>query len=158
MATSSIDRPLRASAASQRAVFLPKAADRSLAGTEGLRLGIVAAHHDNTAVLVVVAQRALDKTADAAVLHRDIPRGADQIALPQAAFGHCLSVILEAEMDPFELGLLEPARADHPNRDRVADLLQYHAREDGQDLHRDAVAILVHRFDDRAVREAETAV
>ena len=61
-------------------------------------------------------------------------------------------------MDPFELGLFEPARADDANRDRVADLLQHHAREDGQDLHRDAVAVFVDQFDDRAVLEAEPAV
>src|SRR3954469_23199577 len=134
---------MSASAAGQGAVFLPEAADRRLAGTEGLRLGVIPAHHHDTGVLVVVAYPALDEPADAAVLHRDIPGSADQIALPEAPFGHRLVVVIEAQMDPFELGLFEPARADDANRDRVADLLQYHARKNSQDLHRDAVAVFV---------------
>src|SRR5271163_4622764 len=147
-----------ASAAGQRAVFLPEAADRRFAGTEGLRLGVIAAHHHDAGVLVVVAYPALDEAADAAVLHRDIAGGSDQIALPQPAFGHRLVIVLEAQMDPFELGLFEPARPDDANRDRIADLLQHYAREDGQDLYRDAVAVFVDRFDDRAVLEVEPAV
>src|SRR2546423_3468153 len=133
------------SGAGQGAVFLPEAADRRFAGAEGLRLGVIPAHHDNAGVLVVVAYPALDQPADAAILHRDIAGRADQITLPQPAFGHRLVVVLKAQMDPFELGLFEPARADDANRDRVADLLQHHAREDGQDLHRDPVAIFVDR-------------
>src|ERR1700730_15310372 len=128
-----------ASAAGQGAVFLPEAADRRFAGAEGLRLGVISAHHDNPGVLVVVAYTALDKPADAAILHRDIAGRADQIALPQPAFGHRLVVAVEAQMDPFELGFFEAARADDANRDRIADLLQHHAREDSQDLYRNAV-------------------
>src|SRR5580704_11488144 len=149
---------ISASAAGQGAVFLPEAADRRFAGTEGLRLGVIPAHHDNPGVLVVVAYSALDQPADAAILHRDIAGGSDQIALPEAPFGHHLVVILEAQMDPFELGLFEPARADDANRNRIADLLQHHAWEDGEDLHRNAVAIFVDRFDNRAVLETEPAV
>src|SRR5271163_4560643 len=61
-------------------------------------------------------------------------------------------------MDPLELGLLEAARSDHTNGDRIANLLQYHARKDRQDLHRDAVAVLVDRFDNRGILQAEVAV
>src|ERR1700756_3186493 len=125
------------SIAGQRAVFLPEAADRSLAGAEGLRLGGVAAHHHDTAVFVIVVQRPLNKATDAPILHRDITGSADEIALAQPALGHRLVVVFKAQMDPFELGLLEPARADDANRDRIADLLQHHAREHSQDLNRD---------------------
>src|SRR5260221_10289437 len=127
-----------ASAAGRGALFLPEAADRRFAGTEGLRLGVIPAHHHTPGALVVVTYAALEEPADAAILHRDIAGRADQIALPQPAFGHCLVVVLKAQVDPFELGLFEPARADDANRNRIADLLQHHAREDGQDLHRDA--------------------
>src|ERR1700693_6052615 len=92
------------SGAGQRAVFLPEAADRRLARAEGLRLGVVPAHHHDAAVVVVVVERALDKAADAAILERDIPGRANQVALAQAALGHRLVVALEAEMDPFEIG------------------------------------------------------
>src|SRR5215212_3906961 len=56
------------SGAHHRAVFLPEAADRRLAGAEGLRLGLVAAHHHDAAALVIVLQCALHEAADAAVL------------------------------------------------------------------------------------------
>src|SRR5216683_7559811 len=148
----------RASVADQGAVLLPEAADRRLAGAKRLRLGVIAAHHHDTAVVVVEAQGALSKAADATVLHRDVPGGADQIALPQAPLGHRLVVVLEAQMDPVELGLFEAARPDHPNRNRIADLLQYHARKDRQDLHRDAVPIFVDRLDNRGILETEIAV
>src|SRR5712692_3271573 len=106
-AVSSIPVP-PGSDAGQRAVFLPEAADRRLAGAEILRLGVVPAHHHDAAVVVVVVERALDKPADAAVLERDIPGRADQVALAQPAFGHRLVVALEAEMHPFEVGALDP--------------------------------------------------
>src|SRR5260370_12341118 len=140
-----------ASAAGQGAVFLPEAADRRFAGAEGLRLGVVPAHHDNAGVLVVVAYPALDQPADAAILHRDIAGGSDQITLSQPAFCHRLLIVLETHIDPFELGLFQSARADDANRNRIADLLQHHPREDGRDLHRDAVAIFVNRSDDLTV-------
>src|SRR5580704_5107044 len=98
--------------AGQRAVFLPEAADRRLAGAKVLRLGVVPAHHHDAAVVVVVLQRALHEAADAAIFHRDIAGGADQIALAQSALLHRLVIAVEAEMHPFELGALDPARAD----------------------------------------------
>src|SRR5690349_442956 len=110
-----------ASGAGQGAVFLPEAADRGLAGAKGLRLGIVSAHHHDTAVVVIVAYPALDQPADAAILHRDVACGADQIALPQPALRHGPVVVVKSDMNPFELGFLEPARADHPNGESVAD-------------------------------------
>src|SRR5213080_4816360 len=111
------------SSAGESAVFLPETADRRLAGAEGLRFGVVPAHHHHAAVLVVVLQRALHKAADAAVFERDIAGRADQVALAQPALGHRLVIALEAEMDPFQFGAIDPARADHTDRDRVADLL-----------------------------------
>src|SRR5215831_14614935 len=86
------------SGAGQRAVFLPEAADRRLAGAERLRLGIVAAHHDDAAVLIVVTNGALHEAPDATVFHRDIPGRANQIALPQAPLGHRLVIVLETQM------------------------------------------------------------
>src|SRR5215472_13236574 len=139
---------IRASGAGQGAVFLPETADRRLAGAEGLRLGVISAHHDDAAVLVVIVQRALHEAADAAILHRDVSGRADEITLPEAPFDHRLVIVLEAQMEPLELGFFEAARANDANCDRVADLLQDHARENGQDLHRDAVAILVDRLND----------
>src|SRR6516165_9686014 len=118
----------RRSIADQRAIFLPETADRRFAGAERLRLGIVAAHHHHPAVVVVETQCALHKTADAAILHRDVAGGADEVALAQAPLGHYLIVVLEAQMDPVELGLVETARPDRPDRNRIADLLQYHVR------------------------------
>src|SRR4051812_29312931 len=102
------------SGAGQGAVFLPEAADRRLAGAEGLRLGVVPAHHDNTAVLVIVVQRALHEAADAAILERDVAGRPDQIAMAQTALGHRLVIIGKTEMDPFELGAVDPARPQHP--------------------------------------------
>src|SRR5215472_11395556 len=107
--------PRNSSVADQRAVLLPKTADRRLAGAEGLRLRVVAAHHHHAAVFVVEAQRALDKAADATILHRDVAGGPDQIALPQTPFGHRLVVVFEAQMYPVELGLFEAARPHHAN-------------------------------------------
>src|SRR5205823_10073456 len=106
----------RPSGAGEGAVFLPEAADRCLAGAEGLRFSVVPAHHHDAAVVVVVLQRALHKAADAAVFERDIAGGADQIALAQPALGHRLVIALEAEMHPFELGPLDPAPADDAHR------------------------------------------
>src|SRR5438132_8179983 len=104
------------SSAGESAVFLPETADRRLAGAESLRFSVVPAHHHDAAVVVVVLQRALHKAADAAVFERDVAGWADQIALAQPALGHRLVVALEAEMHPFELGPLDPARADHAHR------------------------------------------
>src|SRR6266481_7446893 len=146
------------SVADQSAVLLPETTDRRLAGAERLRGGVVATHHHDPAVVVVEAQSALDEAADATVLHRDVPGGADQITLPQPPFGHRLVVVLEAQMDPVELGLLDTTRPDHADRNRIADLLQYHARKDRQDLHRNAVPILVDGFDDRGILEPQIAV
>src|ERR1700693_2133918 len=115
--------------AHQRAVFLPEAADRRLAGAEGLRLGVVSAHHHDAAVLVIVVERALHKAADAAILQCDIAGRADEIAVAQPALGHRLVIVGKAEMHPFELGAVDAARPQYPDGDRVADLLQHHARE-----------------------------
>src|ERR1043166_7381301 len=113
----------RGSGAHERAVFLPEAADRRLAGAESLRLCVMPAHHDDAGVVVIVLQGALYKAADAAILERDIAGGADEIAVAQAALGHRLAVIGKAEMDPVELRFVDPARPQYPDRDRVADLL-----------------------------------
>src|ERR1700752_1801002 len=68
--TASAERP--ASVSHHRPVLFPEAADRSLAGAERLRLSIITAHHDDACIVVVVAQRALHKSADAAIFHRDV--------------------------------------------------------------------------------------
>src|SRR6202000_2884941 len=96
---------LPASSAGHGTVFLPEAADRRLAGAEGLRLRLVPAHHDDAALVVVVLQRALHKTADAGVFHRDIAGGADQIALAQPALLHRVVIGVKAEMHPVEFSL-----------------------------------------------------
>src|SRR6516225_2785193 len=61
-------------------------------------------------------------------------------------------------MDPVELGFFETTWMDRADRDRVADLLQNHVREDRKNLHRDAVTVFVDRFDDRGVLEAQIGV
>src|ERR1019366_6140352 len=123
------------SVAHQPAIMLPEPADRRLTGWERLRFRLVPAHHDEARAVVVVMQRALHEPADAPILHRDIPRWADQIPLTQPAFGHRLVIRVEAEMDPFEFGLVDTAGPDHPYRDGVAHLLQHHAGEDSQNLN-----------------------
>src|SRR5258708_10678253 len=67
------------SGAGQGAVFFPEAADRRLAGPEILRLGVVAAHHHDATVVVIVLQRALHKAPDAAVFPRAFAGRADPI-------------------------------------------------------------------------------
>src|SRR5262245_10560070 len=117
------------SVAHQRAVVLPEAANGRLAGPEILRFRFVTAHHYDAGAVIVVLQCALHETTDAAVFHRDIAGGSNQVALAQPPFGHRLIVRVEAEMNPFKFGLVDAARTDDANRDRVAHLLQYHARE-----------------------------
>src|ERR1051325_4556699 len=111
-----------ASGAHDGAIFLPETAVSRLSGPEGLRLGPVPAHHTHAAALIVVLQGALHKAADAAVLQRDIAGRADQIALAQPALGHRIVIVVEAEMHPVELGLVDSARPDHPRRNRAAHL------------------------------------
>ena len=45
----------------------------------------------------------------------DVAGRTHQIALAQAAFGHRLVVVFEAQMDPVELGFFETARMDRPD-------------------------------------------
>src|SRR5690348_16828324 len=91
------------SLAHQRAVVFPEATDRCFAGPEVLRLSFMAAHHNQAGAIIVVLQCALHETADAAILHGDIARCADQIALTQSPFGHRLVVRVETKMDPLKL-------------------------------------------------------
>src|SRR5579871_3995173 len=112
------------STAHQRAVLLPEPADRRLGGAEALRFRLVPAHHDDAAPAVVVAQGALHQPADAAVLQRDEAGGADQIALAQATFLYRGIVLGKAEMNPVELGAVDAAGPQHPDRQSIADLLQ----------------------------------
>src|SRR5258707_13915956 len=62
------------------AIRLPEPAHRGLGGPRLLRLRALAAHVDHRHLVSRRGDAALDEAPDAAVLHRDVTRGADQVA------------------------------------------------------------------------------
>ena len=94
------------------------------------------------------------KPPDAAVLHRDVAGGADQVGLLEAAAPHVGGVVGEAEVGPVQLHAPHALRHHLPHRQAVVDLLEHEAGEHGEDLQLDAVAPLVHRVEQARVGQA----
>ena len=155
------DRPSSSmpSFAHQRAVLLPEAADRRLAGAERLRFRVVAAHHDHAArrrrCIAARAARSRRRSRPPSRCIRAAP-----IRLPCRSRRSVIASSSCRSRDgsiPVRY-LSTPARPDHPHRDGVAHLLQHHAGEHRQDLHRHAVAVFIDRLHHRAVLQLELAV
>src|SRR5262245_39405567 len=70
------------------AIGLPEAAHRGLGGPRPLRLGAFAAHVDDGEHVACGGGAPLDEAAHAAVLHRDIARGPDEVRLLEAPAPH----------------------------------------------------------------------
>src|SRR2546426_205389 len=86
---SAADRSVAAiSVAHVAAVRLPEAAHGGLRRAGGLRLGAVAAHVDHRQRVGRGGGAALDEAADAAVLHRHVAGGADEVRLAEAPLAH----------------------------------------------------------------------
>src|SRR6266849_6036360 len=69
-------------------VGLPEPAHRGLGGARLLRLGALAAHVDHGQLVARRRDSALHEAAHAAVLHRDVAGGPDQVRLLHAAALH----------------------------------------------------------------------
>src|SRR5690349_13197888 len=80
------------------AIRLPEPAHRGLGGPRLLRLRALAAHVDDREHVRRRRDSALNKAAHAAVLHRDVARGADQVGLLEPPAPHVLGVVGEAEV------------------------------------------------------------
>src|SRR5687768_13704859 len=77
--------PTVTSAAHVAPVRLPEAAHGRLGGAGLLGLGALAAHVDHGHLVAGGGGAAPDEATHAAVLHRNVARGADEIGLPEAA-------------------------------------------------------------------------
>src|SRR5258705_11425023 len=87
-------------------------------------LSLAAALFQNRLLLGCPGDAALDKTADASVLHGDVAGRSNEIALfdaGQALFGR---IVGKADIRPVQVGLVDRARDDLPDRNRILDLLQ----------------------------------
>src|SRR5262249_49161526 len=111
------------------AIGLPEAAPRGLGGARLLALGRGAAHLDHRHLVGGCSRAALHEAADAAVFHGDEAGWADQVLLLQPPPVHLGRIVLEAEVGPHEIHLVDAARYDLADRQAIVDLLQDEARE-----------------------------
>src|SRR5207248_9149724 len=86
---------------------------------------------------------ALHEAGGGAVFHRDVAGGPDEIRLQEAPAQHLRVVVGEAEERPVQLRAVDPLRHHLARGERVPDLVQHEAGEEGKNLDRNVVAQLI---------------
>src|SRR5438477_5841735 len=99
------------------AIRLPEPAHRRFGRTRLLRLRLFPAHVDDRDLVRRRRGTALHEAADAAVLHRDVARGTDEVRLLEPAPLHRRVVVREAEVRPVELHRVGALRQDLAHRE-----------------------------------------
>src|SRR5258708_7047211 len=106
------------------AIGLPEPSNGRLRDAALAALSLAAAHFQNRLLLGCPGDAALNKSADASVLHGDVAGRSNEIALfdaGQALFGR---IVGKADIRPVQVALVDRARDDLPDRNRILDLLQ----------------------------------
>src|SRR5216683_756169 len=122
--------PSRFSHAHIAAIRFPESANRSFRNPALAAAGLTAAHFEHRLLIRCAGDAALNETTDATILHGDVARGPDEIALLDAGQSPFGGVVGESDIGPVEISLVDGARDDLPDRDRVLNLLQ---NEGGKD-------------------------
>src|SRR5260370_1247457 len=112
------------------AIRLPESANGSFRNAALAAPGLTAAHFKNRLLIRCAGDAALNETTDATILHGDVARRPDQIALFDPGQSLLGGVVGESDIGPVEIGPVDCARDDLPDRDGVLNLLQ---NEGGKD-------------------------
>src|SRR5216683_956407 len=135
------------------AIGLPESANGGLRDTALAAAGLAAAHFKNRLLIRCAGDAALNEATDATILHGDIARRPNEIALLDAGQSLFGGVVGETDIGPVEISLVDRARNDLPDRDSVLNLLQNECRKHRQYLQRDAIVIFLEPLQQRWVGE-----
>src|SRR5216683_767374 len=135
------------------AIRLPESANGSFRNPALAAAGLAAAHFKNRLLIRCAGDAALNEATDATILHGDVARGPNEIALLDAGQSLFGRVVGETDIGPVEISLVDRARNDLPDRDGVLNLLQNECRKHRQYLQRDAVVIFLESLQQRWVGE-----
>src|ERR1700730_3346464 len=105
------------------AIRLPESANGSFRNPALAAAGLTAAHFKHRLLIRCAGDAALNETTDAAILHGDVARGPDEIALLDAGQSLFGGVVGESDIGPVQIRLFDSAWNDLPDRDRVLNLL-----------------------------------